>query len=254
MSKPNIVITCSECQHQNEPERVYCHNCGQKLDRSLLPQASQAVAAANEADQNRKRVQKMMSLNRGKMSREIKTAVKILVFAALLAAVVQFFRKPEDVTAAKTDTIPDRSLGEAWPLLVEHPGANTIQFTEHEVNYYLARAVKSKGGLIPGTKFVRTYVKLYPGALKVAVERDMWGLKMYSSMTFAPVAKDGKVNFEVIGVHFGRLGIHPILKSIGALSLGAVKEAFDKELKGTARLADVQVGQGTITFTTKPAQ
>jgi uncharacterized membrane protein YvbJ len=178
MSKPNIVITCGACQHQNEPERVYCHNCGQKLDRSLIPQATQAVAAANDAEQNRKRVQKMMSINRGKTLREVKTAAKILFFAAVLAAVVQFFRKPEDVTAAKAGEIPDRMLGDAWPALMENANSNTVQFTESEVNYYLSKAVKTKDGLIPGTKFVRTYVKLYPDAIKVAVERDMWGLKM----------------------------------------------------------------------------
>jgi hypothetical protein len=253
MSKPNIVITCAACQHQNEPERVYCHNCGQKLDRSLVPQATQAAAAAGEAEQNRKRVQKMMSVNRGKTMRDVKTAAKILVFAATVAAVVQFFRKPEDVTVAKMDAIPDRLLGEAWPGMMAHPGAITIQFTENDVNYFLAKSVKAKDGFVPGTKFLRTYVKLTPGSIKVAVERDLWGLKVYSSMTFAPVAKDGGVKFNVIGVHFGRLGFHPILKSIGGLAVGAVGDAFAKELKELPRLADVQVGDGLIQFSTKPA-
>jgi hypothetical protein len=196
----------------------------------------------------------MMSINRGKTLREVKTAAKILFFAAVLAAVVQFFRKPEDVTAAKAGEIPDRMLGDAWPALMENANSNTVQFTEAEVNYYLSKAVKTKDGLIPGTKFVRTYVKLYPDAIKVAVERDMWGLKMYSSMTFSPVVKDGNVEYKTIGVHFGRLGIHPSMKMLGDLSLGAVRDAFSKELKNLSRLSDVQVGQGTIQFTTKPAQ
>ena len=29
-------LTCKECQHVNEEARIYCHNCGTKLDRSLL--------------------------------------------------------------------------------------------------------------------------------------------------------------------------------------------------------------------------
>ena len=30
-------LVCKQCNFENEPERVYCHNCGAKLDRSLLP-------------------------------------------------------------------------------------------------------------------------------------------------------------------------------------------------------------------------
>ena len=30
-------LTCAECGFVNEAERVYCHNCGKKLDRSLIP-------------------------------------------------------------------------------------------------------------------------------------------------------------------------------------------------------------------------
>jgi len=28
-------IVCGECRHENEAERIYCHNCGERLDRSM---------------------------------------------------------------------------------------------------------------------------------------------------------------------------------------------------------------------------
>ena len=62
------------------------------------------------------------------------------------------------------------------------------------------------------------------------------------------------MTFETVAVHFGRLDIHPILEMLGGFSLGPVKAAFDKELKGVSRLSDVQIGDGFIQFTTKPAQ
>ena len=34
-------LTCAECKYENEVERVYCHNCGEKLDRSLLPKVDE---------------------------------------------------------------------------------------------------------------------------------------------------------------------------------------------------------------------
>ena len=27
-------LVCPDCRHENEPERIYCHNCGARLDRS----------------------------------------------------------------------------------------------------------------------------------------------------------------------------------------------------------------------------
>ena len=37
MPTMEVKLTCGQCGYANEPERVYCHNCGSKLDRSVLP-------------------------------------------------------------------------------------------------------------------------------------------------------------------------------------------------------------------------
>lgn len=29
-------LVCAECRHENEAERIYCHNCGECLDRSAV--------------------------------------------------------------------------------------------------------------------------------------------------------------------------------------------------------------------------
>ena len=31
-----ITLVCPDCQHENEPQRIYCHSCGARLDRSKL--------------------------------------------------------------------------------------------------------------------------------------------------------------------------------------------------------------------------
>ena len=36
-------LICPECQHENEPERMYCHSCGARLDRSKLAPTTAAV-------------------------------------------------------------------------------------------------------------------------------------------------------------------------------------------------------------------
>ena len=38
-----IKLVCPECQRQNEPERIYCHDCGARLDRSALAKVAPKV-------------------------------------------------------------------------------------------------------------------------------------------------------------------------------------------------------------------
>ncbi len=54
----NPILKCPQCEYANEPERVYCHNCGAKLDRSLLPQVKEAKEKQDQ-ERARRRVKKL---------------------------------------------------------------------------------------------------------------------------------------------------------------------------------------------------
>ena len=49
-------LTCKQCNYENEAERIYCHNCGAKLDRSVVPQEKKMEESP---DKQRKRVKKL---------------------------------------------------------------------------------------------------------------------------------------------------------------------------------------------------
>ena len=87
---PGATLPCEQCGYaRNEPERVYCHNCGAKLDRSLLPKAAEKKQE-NPAEA-RKRIAKMTNPKSGVVGREIKAFFKVLFFSALLAVAILFF-------------------------------------------------------------------------------------------------------------------------------------------------------------------
>ena len=47
-SKQMIKLVCPECQRQNEPERIYCHDCGARLDRSALAKVAPKMEAPEQ--------------------------------------------------------------------------------------------------------------------------------------------------------------------------------------------------------------
>src|SRR5206468_5402920 len=84
-------LPCKECGYANEPERVYCHNCGTKLDRSLLPKETtspeETLAAA------RKRIKQMTNPGRGWA--EFKAGCKVFFWAAVVAIVYLLAMPPQ---------------------------------------------------------------------------------------------------------------------------------------------------------------
>src|SRR5580704_5733213 len=97
-------LTCKQCNYANEPERVYCHNCGAKLDRSLLPKT--AEKPQEHPEKARKRIEKMTNPQSGVFWREIKTLFKVAFFSALLAVVLLVIQKPVDLPEVKKTDNP----------------------------------------------------------------------------------------------------------------------------------------------------
>jgi hypothetical protein len=235
MSKHSPILQCGACGHQNEPERVYCHNCGEKLDRSLLPTPKELAVESDT--EKRRRVKKMMNVSSGSFKREVKTFFTVIVFAALVAAIFLYWQKPADVPPSKMVTLPDRNAADVWRALMENKAALSTELTEEEVNAFLKNALKASDSSVPGVKFERAFVTFREGTVTVTAERNAWGLPTFSSTTYAPRVTDGGVKFEPIGVTFGKLGVDPRVPFAANLGLGGLKSAMAKEIGTFDRLA-----------------
>ena len=247
-NKTTATLVCASCSHANEPERVYCHNCGEKLDRSILPQNEDTGKPSADI----RRIKKMMNPNAFSVAVELRTLAKVLSFSAILSAVVLYWLPPDVVPLAEKDVIEPRNLGEEWARKMATRQAPPFMFSDTEVNRFLQKTLKASESSVPGVKFERAFVGFVPGAYTLTVQRDAWGLAMYSSVTYRPVVKDGNVSAEVIAAHYGRLGIPPALSAVVDFAVGGVVKTFEKEMKHVDRLADVKVAQGSIVLTTKP--
>ena len=248
-------LVCMACKHENEIERVYCHNCGEKLDRSLLPQLDESQSAEAMAKTGRK-VKAMMNPNRFAWMRNIKTFVLIEIFAVLVAAGFLATQAPENVPPAKTNRFPDLEVAEVWTGMMNTRPAVAVAFKEFDINYYLGRTVKGTEGPL-GIKFERAFVALEPGLVTLATQRNAWGMPIYNSATFKPELVDGKWTANIKRVAIGRLGIPPALAKLvklDTITLGALSTVFEKQMQLLDRLVAIEPEEKVITLKTKPAQ
>jgi hypothetical protein len=242
-------IKCADCGHENEPERVYCHNCGAKLDRSLLPKPEDKKNFETP-DATRRRVTRMMNPQGSWVKRDFKALVKVLIFAAVVAALFLFWVPPENMPAA-TEGLGDYILREQWNRQIESPAPSVLEYTEADTNRFL-KTLKGGEGVIPGIKFKSAVVKFSPGVVTLFVERDAWGLcSLWSSVDYRPVMKDGKLVPQVIGVHYGRLGIHPSATFAHQWGVEAVLKTLERDFGKWDRIQSVQVEEGRLIVTTK---
>src|SRR5688500_2153127 len=172
-------LTCAECGFVNEAERVYCHNCGKKLDRSLLPKEEAVVGES--ASKARKRIQKMTNPGSNPVMREVKTLLRTLFWAAAAACIILGSRPPEGVPETRAE-LGSRMIPSELLEAVSSPGSRIVSFTESEINHHF-RMLKAKEGMIPGVRFERAFVNLYPGVVRTSTQNSLWGYPFYAGIS-----------------------------------------------------------------------
>ena len=251
MAAPSASLTCPQCAYVNEAERVYCHNCGAKLDRSVLPHDDEATTKESIA-RTRKRVKKMTNPGSSSVARELKTAVGTLFWAAVVAAVFLIARKPDGVPEAGND-LAQRIISNEIMDAVESPRPFTLQFSEADVNSHL-KAVKSKtSGGLPGVEFQRAFIKFDPGVCRIGMQQNVWGWPVYSGVAYRLDVQDGKFIATNVGGNFGRLSVHPLLMQYADAAFRKLWGALKRERQQMDKMQRVVVDKGRITLVTKGA-
>jgi hypothetical protein len=251
MAIPPKTLTCPQCSYVNEAERVYCHNCGSKLDRSLLPKEDDKQTQES-ITRSRNRVRKMTNPG-GKAKQEIKTLFSTLAWAAAIAALILIAREPAGVPPASEDTIPRLISSEILDAL-ESPQPRQMQFNEAEVNAYLRSSVKgkTKSG-VPGIEFERAYVQFQPHACKVAMQQSLWGWPLHSGSIYRLEVKSGQFTATNVGGNFGRLAVHPLIMQYADVAFKPLWAALKRERGNMDKMQAVLVDKGRIVLVTKGA-
>ena len=247
---PPANLPCGQCGYENEAERVYCHNCGAKLDRSLLPKPGDEGDKTETPEQARKRIAKMTNPKSGGGLGEIKMAVNVLIYSAILAALLLIAQQPDGVPEAGKDATLSSVGGDLMDAL-NAAQPRRLDFSEAEINSYLRQQLKSKDAGAMGLEFKRAYVNLTPGVLHFGAEESVFGLPVYSGVLYRLEVKDGKFTPTMLGGNFGRLAVHPLAMQYLDFFFQKIWELMKRDRQNMDKMQTVIVQKGTITLVTK---
>jgi hypothetical protein len=243
-------LNCKECGYQNEPERVYCHNCGVKLDRSMLPREAEKT----ERNQLRKRVKKMTNPKSGFFAGFWRTLISTVIWAALVAALIQIVRPPENVPK-----MPESTFVDAPPIsmilenLVRKGGGQSLRLDDESVNNYLFGVVRAKGNDVLGEylKYDRSFVRTRDGVIEISVQYSIYGFPIYVT-TFYKLGIDeqgGSLLAENCGGRFGSLPVHPFLMPYLEYPITKLWSATGREKRAMDKLGDIRIDKGGLVVT-----
>jgi hypothetical protein len=237
-------IVCGECRHENEAERIYCHNCGERLDRS----AAAAQKPMVDPTETHRRLQKML----GPPSRVRHNffAVSKLVLAAVAAAALVEMALPPELPAPTKSVSPQIDLD----LENAHLRPSPLEYSQDQINAYLTyRLISKKAALTyPFLTFVRATASFREGACTIGVERSLFGYSIFSRTSHRVDTSAGKIAATNVGGWIGRLPIHPAIMQFGDIIFADLWSALERERKLIGKMGAVNFHDGSVTITAPP--
>jgi hypothetical protein len=240
-----VQLTCPECRRDNEAERIYCHDCGARLDRSVL--AGRRNGKVETAEELHKRMRGMFSQRRVRARLLFFKIAKLILIALASAAVVEILIPPDVPPAVKSEGFPPQ-INLSLETLTESRQPQSMQFSEESVNAYLINALKRKKDKLnhPLIGFERALVAFTEGNCRVIIERSIFGYSIFTSGDYAVQIEGGKVTASPKSGAIGRMPIDPnVMQYAGFLFSDAVA-AMDREHKLLNKVGSIQLREKEI--------
>ena len=241
-------LLCKQCNFENEPERVYCHNCGAKLDRALLPPEATKREDPQVLQDRVRSVVRPKGPGAGRFFRDLFASLAI---AAALATLFLMSQPPR----ADLPSLSDDAVLNALPIadnleeLAQTPSPRRLMYTEPQVNAFLQYTLKSKEG---GTvKFDRAFVQFQDGACRTTLQESIGGYPLYFSTTDSVEIRNGLVITHPVEGSIGRLRLSG--KIMPYIEKAPIWGALDPYKKLVAKLGSVVFHKGSVVLADKAA-
>jgi hypothetical protein len=244
-----IKLVCPECRRENEPERIYCHDCGARLDRTAL---AKVAPKGEDVKETQRRLRTMLDPQRAKMRHLFFKTSKMILGALVAAAVVQMLLPPDLPPRPKTGDFPPQINLDLENAVLNHQTA-PMQYTEAQVNAYLGNALKSKqAALSKLLQFERAAVNFEENVCRITAERSLFGFSVYTSTAAKVTLEDGRLDATNVGGSIGRLPIHPLIMKFADPLFADLWAALDRERKAVAKMGTMELHHQAVVLVPKP--
>lgn len=242
-------LICPDCRHENEPERIYCHNCGGRLDRSAVKK--EIVANEESTEVTQKRLKDLFNPTRGRSRVIAVKAAKIVLGAFCLAAVIQMLLPPNLPAATKSDTFAPMINMDLLSALETH-NPPRLTYSAEQVNAYMVSAIRrsnspAKAGFVP---IQRIFVQFDEGACAIGVAYNFFGVPLFNGSSYTVAVEQGNISANSTGGYIGRMPIHPSLMRVLGFLFSKTWNSLDRERKQVAKLAGIEFHPGSVTLIT----
>ena len=192
-----IKLICPECQRENDAERIYCHDCGTRLDRSV---AASRMTPKESLKDTQRRVRSLFDPTRAKIRHAVSQFCKLVVAAFALAAVVQMILPP-DVPPPKQGGLEISQVSFDLENAITNHRPAQLQDLEKEADEHLSYALKTKQSALnkPFLEFKRALAEFREGLFSITVERSFFGFSLYTSSSYAVKLVQGKTTISSRG-------------------------------------------------------
>jgi hypothetical protein len=244
-----IKLVCPECQRQNEPERIYCHDCGARLDRSAL---AKVAPKGEDPKQTQRRLRQLLDPGRLKMRLMFFKISKLILGACALAVLIEMLLPPEVPERVKSIELQQINL-DLENASTSH-GAAPLQYTEAQVNAYLVNVARSKqAALSKLLQFERALVNFDEGVCRITAERSLFGFSVFHAISYNVTLQNGTLTASNNGGSIGRMPIHPMIMKFGDILFSDLWTALDREKKSVSKMGAIEFHPKTVILTPKQA-
>jgi hypothetical protein len=244
-----IKLICPECRRENEAERIYCHDCGARLDRTAL---AKSAPKGEDVKETQRRLRNMLDPQRAKLRLMFFRVSKLILGAAAVAAIVQMILPPDVPPRAKMGEFPPQINLDLENAVLNHSTA-PMQYTEAQVNAYLGNALKSKqAALSKLLLFERAVVTFDESVCGITAERSLFGFSFFTTTSSKVTLQNGTLTASNNGGSIGRLPIHPFLMKYADPLFGDLWAALDRERKAVAKMGAIEFHPQAVVLIPKP--
>jgi hypothetical protein len=245
-----IKLVCPECQRQNEPERIYCHDCGARLDRSAL---AKVAPKGEDPKQTQRRLRQMLDPGRAKMRLMFFKISKLILGAAALAVLIEMLLPPREVPE-RSKNIELQQINLDLENAITSHSAAPLQYSEAQVNNYFVNVAKNKhAALSKVLEFERAFVNFDEGVCRITVERSLLGFSVFHAISGNVALHDGTLTTSTVGGSIGRMPIHPMIMKYGDILFTDLWAALDRERKSVSKMGAIEFHPKTVLLSPKSA-